>query len=89
MPIPWLRPAHQRQVLRHSVLDTRPALKRRVAPLVAIAGDTRVVLSANLAQRLDAMQRDTSRQDWPAFNVSRRQAYDILVKMREEGKIGP
>jgi hypothetical protein len=64
--------------------DAVPAL---AAGLDTTTGDTRLILGSNLMERLIAMEQDTSWQDWPAFNFSRQQAYETLVKLRNEHRI--
>jgi hypothetical protein len=64
--------------------DAVPAL---AAGLDTTTGDTRLILGSNLIERLKAMEQDTSWQDWPAFNFSRQQAYETLVKLRNEHRI--
>lgn len=42
----------------------------------------RRVLGYYLQQRLDQMERDKSWRDWPSFNLSREEAYRLLVENR-------
>jgi len=64
--------------------DAVPAL---AAGLDTTTGDTPLILGGNLMERLKAMEQDTSWQEWPAFNFSRQQAYETLVKLRDEHRI--
>jgi len=44
--------------------------------------ESRRVLGFYLQERLNQMERDKSWQDWPSFNLSRQEAYRLLVENR-------
>ncbi len=44
-------------------------------------------LQVYLSERLYFLERDKSWRQWPGFHVARWQAYDHLVKLRDEGKL--
>lgn len=64
--------------------DAVPAL---VAGLDQTTGYVRATLVSNLEYRLSHLENDHNRHEWPAFHLSRWQAYESLNALREAGKL--
>lgn len=64
--------------------DAIPAL---VASLDQTQGVVQERIRLNLSNRLHGMEVIQDWRDWPAFHLARTRAYDLLLKLRKDGRI--
>jgi hypothetical protein len=72
---------------RYLYLLSDDAVPVLVSGLDHTTGQVHTDLVAHLSQRLQLMEHDPARQDWPAFHLSRWQAQELLTDLRKAGKL--
>jgi hypothetical protein len=79
---------------RHDELSVRyldqlseDAVPTLIEGLNSTSGEIHDIIIQDLSWRLENMERDRRWQEWPAFNLSRWQAYDLLLGLRRNNII--
>ena len=72
---------------RYLYLLSEDAVPALVAGLDTTSGDVRSNLVTHLQYRFVELQYDHNRHEWPAFHLSRWQAYEALNAVRTSGKL--